>query len=758
MEKRKFIWLFGENLGKTANNNSFYFWQQVVEKEDEIEKYFIMCKNQKNMKVYKNLSNKAKKYIVWKDTIKHHILYNDADMLYVSLSYKDVEPTRHFIKRGIKVPVIYLQHGTLAIKKIGYKGDSYNNNMFRFFYYNRYIKDVLKEENGFKDYQLYYAEFHPRYKELVNRYEEFKKQERTKKSILWFITWREYFGENVETKKFIDNIKKVVNNYKMNEFLKKENYKLKICLHQFFDKQKIDYITNKLKDDNIEIVTPKDIDVMDEVVKNDILITDYSSIAFDFTLLGKPVFLYQPDIKDYSKTRDFYYLKEMKEYSIKTPTKLVTELRTNNKSVNKFFRDKLPENIDYEYIKTGKHIEKMYNEFANIQKNEITFLGYNFFGTGGTVSATLALAEGLLEKNYLVKLISLKKTARKGKHPCGLNATAFYYARKNLQYIIKRLLILNPIHYGYLKYDSNKKYLIPYVGFVLKRKLKRIKSRTVVSTRETLHLFLKDAPSKNIENKVYFFHTFYNVLQQQFVGLLDKLKQIQIEKAVFITKGGQEQYKDKANYDNYNEYEIISNCIESSKMITRDEIKPIKKKNKYHSAYMLRVSKDRIKDIDNLLGFAKFMKKNKFNMLAIHVYGIGDYLEEFLERIEQEKLSPYIKYEGLAVNIKNELEKYDLVTDFSLNHSFGMTYLEAIFNGKMIFGMKNQGSNEVFKEIPYSYINSYEDLLGKIKNLDKIGIDILQKNYDIMYSKYSREVIADKFIKYISTKGDNKND
>ena len=170
MEKRKFIWLFGENLGKTANNNSFYFWQQVVEKEDEIEKYFVMCKNKKNMKVYKNLSNKAKKYIVWKDTIKHHILYNDADMLYVSLSYKDVEPTRYFIKRGIKVPVIYLQHGTLAIKKIGYKGDSYNNNMFRFFYYNRYIKDVLKEENGFKDYQLYYAEFHPRYKELVNRY------------------------------------------------------------------------------------------------------------------------------------------------------------------------------------------------------------------------------------------------------------------------------------------------------------------------------------------------------------------------------------------------------------------------------------------------------------------------------------------------------------------------------------------------------------------------------------------------------------
>lgn len=309
-----------------------------------------------------------------------------------------------------------------------------------------------------------------------------------------------------------------------------------------------------------------------------------------------------------------------------------------------------------------------------------------------------------------------------------------------------------------MKYDSNKKYLIPYVGFVLKRKLKRIKSRTVVSTRESLHLFLKDASSKNIENKVYFFHTFYNVLQEQFVGLLDKLKQIQIEKAVFITKAGQEQYRDKAGYSNYKEYEIISNCIESSKMITRDEIKPIKKKKRYHSVYLLRISKDRINDIDNLINFANFMKKNKFNMLTIHVYGIGDYLEEFLERIEKEKLNSYIKYEGLATNIKLELEKYDLVTDFSLNHSFGMTYLEAIFNGKMVFGMKNQGSNEVFKEIPYSYINSYDDLLNKIKNLDKIGLETLQKNYDIMYSKYSREVIANKFIDYINNKEDNRND
>lgn len=60
MNKSKFIWLFGENMGNTANNNSFYFWRHIVEKNDEIEKYFIMKKNKKNLKAYKSLSRKEK--------------------------------------------------------------------------------------------------------------------------------------------------------------------------------------------------------------------------------------------------------------------------------------------------------------------------------------------------------------------------------------------------------------------------------------------------------------------------------------------------------------------------------------------------------------------------------------------------------------------------------------------------------------------------------------------------------------------------
>lgn len=52
---RKYIWLFGENGGKTRNNNSFYFWKHTVFKDENILKYFILNYNKSNLDFYKFL-------------------------------------------------------------------------------------------------------------------------------------------------------------------------------------------------------------------------------------------------------------------------------------------------------------------------------------------------------------------------------------------------------------------------------------------------------------------------------------------------------------------------------------------------------------------------------------------------------------------------------------------------------------------------------------------------------------------------------
>ena len=84
---------------------------------------------------------------------------------------------------------------------------------------------------------------------------------------------------------------------------------------------------------------------MDELVKSDVLITDYSSVGFDFTFLNKPVILYQPDLESYMKNRSFYCsIEEMKNYAIKTSKELVDTIILNDYKINPFFKERLPEN------------------------------------------------------------------------------------------------------------------------------------------------------------------------------------------------------------------------------------------------------------------------------------------------------------------------------------------------------------------------------------------------------------------------------
>ena len=90
-KKNNYIWLFGENLGKTANNNSFYFCKNIVnKKKDNINKYIILEKNKNNKEIYEKLNEREKKSVVWRNSLKHFILFFKADMYFVTLSYRDI--------------------------------------------------------------------------------------------------------------------------------------------------------------------------------------------------------------------------------------------------------------------------------------------------------------------------------------------------------------------------------------------------------------------------------------------------------------------------------------------------------------------------------------------------------------------------------------------------------------------------------------------------------------------------------------------
>lgn len=749
---KRFIWLFGENLGDTANNNSYFFWRHIVGLHDDIDKYFVLSKTSKNAIFYNSLSPEIRKYIVWKNSVRHFKLYFEADMFFVTLSYRDVRPEVLFRKKYnflTETPVNYLQHGIIALKLLGYNGKDYNNNMFRFVYYNHKIKNDLISINGFKEYQLHYGEFLPRYQEMIRK-NDIKAGQKTK--ILWFVTWREYLGDNIATKILYLTIERVCADPILTRFLTENNLTLRVCFHNQFDTSKVHEIFDKISCPNVTWVYAGNINVMDEVVDCRLLITDYSSLGFDVTLLNKPVLLFTPDLEEYTKKRKFYCsIDEIMTFAITSPAKLVEEIVKNSNEINPFFRSRLPLNIDYDYIRAGKHIEKMYAYYYELQHHQISFLGYNFYGIGGTVQATRAMAEGLLEKGYLVQLISLKRNKKTQNVPYGLNMKALYNANsKGKREQLKRILFRNKKYYEFLVLDKDKSNLIPFAGYGLKKLLLNSKSETIVSTRESLHPFVYHYASGNVKNKIYYFHCAPAVFDEVFPELIKELKKTKLEKAVFVTDGNRQAFIEKYKFNPSMEYLILGNSLDSTRMIKREEIQTVEKKSVYRGIYLLRISKERKADIENLLNYGRYLKSRGGNDIVIDVFGTGDFIEGFLRTIVNEELAPYIHYCGQTSNPKVEFALHDALVDFSMAHSFGMPYIEGILNGKMVFCKKNPGSQEVLGEIPNVFFESFDELTIKILNLPSYTLEQLTSNYNIIASRYSREAISSSFIQFLN--------
>ena len=753
---RKFIWLFGENLGKTMNNNSWYSFLRVANEDEfsDIDMYFIATSTARNRKAVHNMPQSIKDRIVWRNSIQHQSLYRRADMFFVTLSYRDILPDKFGENNKYPKPTVYLQHGVIGIKKVGYKPDSYKNTMWRFLCFTQNEIDLMHEYNGFREYQLELCPAMPRWQELVRLDRKYKKQG-DQKSILWFITWRDYlkdkkFNVDVFLKKIVD----VLSDERLHKYLDSKNLKMTVCLHQLFDIGRLRSILGSSINNYVDVVYQSDIDIMDELAKAKFVITDYSSIGFDATFLGKPVLLYQFDRTMYLRKRSVYVdVYEDIKNNYCSAQDLVRGIVGRHR-LNAFYRSRLSR-VDMDKVEDGYYTLRLFRRFANSQRNKVVFLGYNFYGRGGTVTATKSLAEGLLEKGYLVELYSLKKNRQKPDLPPGLPLYNFYAGGKSISSKLKRLVKTGK-YLGSLNYDINKNLLVPYCGLALGRFVNNTNAYTIVSTRETIHPFLADTNNANIVNKIFFFHTSPKVIEDFYPGIMKVIRQKAIGKVAFVTESSRQGYSEIFNFSSYDKHVITGNALQRSDVVQLEDIMSIDKQDDedgmLHGLVLMRLSPDRIDDINNMLEFARYLKKINAKDVVIDLFGTGDSVNNVIERLDNEDLGKYIRYRGLTTHPYYQIREHDFLVDFSVNHTFGMIYIEAILNGKMCFAASNEGSRDVLKGIDGAIYESWKDLLAKIRNVPNISTETLRANYAKIEAKYGRSVVASRFEKLLDRK------
>ena len=150
----------------------------------------------------------------------------------------------------------------------------------------------------------------PRLDNLFSKSKNIKIHKKGAKHILICPTWRTSLSllnlsleRNVNdffNSEYIQKWVTLLNNKHLSELINKQKIKITFCMHQelfsLLEQNELEQrFINLIENKNITIINPREINYQELFLNNDVLITDFSSLHFDFASLNKPVIYYQFD-------------------------------------------------------------------------------------------------------------------------------------------------------------------------------------------------------------------------------------------------------------------------------------------------------------------------------------------------------------------------------------------------------------------------------------------------------------------------------
>jgi CDP-glycerol glycerophosphotransferase (TagB/SpsB family) len=300
LPKNKNIWVFGAWFGNKYADNSKYLFEYINEFQPQIRAIWLTNSDEvvdklklKDYEVYKRYSLKAinvglrAKYSIF-------VHSNSADGMM-------------FLNNNAKL--IQLWHG-IPLKKIGNDdllifNPKFSSNIkqvlfpFANEYYDCIIssseEDKSKFTTAFNSKNIVIAGY-PRNDVLFNC----KYSDNSNVTITYLPTFRDNLGDQID---LFTDFGFIVE--KWNTTLKRLNIILNIKMHPV-NKPKDDLLKEYIKYECINFLN--EVDVAELLLDTDILITDYSSVYFDFLLTNKPIIFAPFDFDKYiKKDRELYY-------------------------------------------------------------------------------------------------------------------------------------------------------------------------------------------------------------------------------------------------------------------------------------------------------------------------------------------------------------------------------------------------------------------------------------------------------------------
>lgn len=370
---KKEIWMLSDRLNIAGDNGEAFFTYLMENNKGPKKKYFTISQTSGD---YKRLKEKYGKNIISFESLKYKILFLNSSKI-ISAHADDFVINRFgknkiYVSDMFKYKFVFLQHGIakddlspwLNINNINIdmfvtSAKMELESMYKFKY--NYDKNIFKL-TGLSRFDL-----------LNNNIND--------RTIVLMPTWRTSLagmqnpktGERVYNEEFVKSdyfkfYNRLINDKRLVEALKTNKYRLRFIPHNNMLVQLKDFDRN----DYVDIIE-KNISYKNEFSNNSLLITDYSSVFFDFGYLKKPIIYTQFDPEDFYKGQ--LYKKGYFEYekdgfgpvcrNYESSIKEIIKYIENDCKIEKKYIDRI--NKFFKYT-DRKNCERIYDEIISLDK------------------------------------------------------------------------------------------------------------------------------------------------------------------------------------------------------------------------------------------------------------------------------------------------------------------------------------------------------------------------------------------------------
>lgn len=288
--KHNQIWLFSDRID-LADDNGECLYDYCLEHKEEfsgIDMYFVLSHNSKQ---FERISSKSN--ILDYDSPESKELFLKADAIISSqanlTTYSVYGSNYDFVKGLQKHKKIFLQHGITKDDMSSWLHD-WNKHLDLLFTASRYeYASFLNGDYGYSEKVIRLTGF-PRFDRLIDKKE---------KIILFMPTWdsslnkedapgHQIYNEDFKNTELYKEIQSVLSDSALITAMRKYGYRLVVKLHPNLEIQRKDFLYSK----PVEIAGP-DKTYRELLSEGALLITDYSSVQFDFAYMKKPLLYYQ---------------------------------------------------------------------------------------------------------------------------------------------------------------------------------------------------------------------------------------------------------------------------------------------------------------------------------------------------------------------------------------------------------------------------------------------------------------------------------